>query len=128
MTTTTVLDSEDMRLLEKTIRIRERIVDELTKGSLPSDDGDRKFLIDGLAGIDRAILSKAKVKNEEKANKNSESAAAIMAKLLLQTSRNTGMTSHSSPPVLPADISCGELVDGQTQIGTINVSQSEIFE
>ena len=52
---------EDVRMLEKTISIRERLLDHLTIKELPTAARDVE-VITGLAdSIDRSIFSKAKI-------------------------------------------------------------------
>lgn len=118
----TTIDSADISRLDKITNIRERIVSELTESNLPKDVDDRKFLLEAMAGIERTIFSKAKIKNEENANANNANASSLIAKVLLETKRDM-MTADGLSQVLdlPDEITPGVVVPGNTDIGVIVV-------
>jgi len=78
----------DARLLDKTLVIRERLVDNLMKGELPTKARDVDCFTNLLESIDRSILAKAKVKVDSDANKTNEETKAILKGLLLELHNN----------------------------------------
>lgn len=124
-----ILDLEDQRLLNLTLTHRERIISQLTMGNkIPNDKDEIKLLISSLDGIDRTVIGRAKVKNDENANKNQENSASLIAELLLRTKRDTYQNT------IPLDMSpindlpeCLPLL-GQTDIGVINIDPSTFID
>lgn len=98
---------EDTRLLNKTISVRERIVDNLIKNDLPTKQGDVLAITTLLESLDKTILGKAKLKLEDASNKNIEQNQQVMKELILNLHRNKTATPNvgNSSPRLPDTIS-----------------------
>jgi hypothetical protein len=75
---------EELRLLNKTIEIRERIIDNRIKEKLPTTDKDINAATNLLESIDRSIYAKAKLKIEEDSSKNEAATKEVLKDLLLQ--------------------------------------------
>lgn len=89
---------EDIRRLEKTIGIRERMLDHLTTGELPKGARDVE-VITGLAdSIDRSIFSKAKISIDEANNKINEETKEVLRDLLLDLHKNTAAPGQPTAP------------------------------
>lgn len=73
---------DDLRLLEKTISIRERMIDNLLKNDLPTKARDIDSYTNLLESVDRSILNKAKVSIEENSNKINEETKSVLTDLL----------------------------------------------
>jgi hypothetical protein len=116
------ISTVDSLLLEKTNRIREQIVDDLIVDGLPKTEEDRSFLMESLNGLDRQIISKARIKNDEKSNNT----ASLISQILLKTSRTVMSNTHTTIPELPSELELSEIVPGAMDIGVINLSQDEI--
>lgn len=78
----------DARLLDKTLVIREQLIDNLLKQELPTKARDIECFTNLLESVDRSILAKAKVKVDENANKTNEETKAILKGLLLELHNN----------------------------------------
>ena len=78
----------DARLLDKTLVIREQLVDNLLKQELPTKARDVECFTNLLESIDRSILAKAKVKVDENANKTNEETKQILRGLLMELHNN----------------------------------------
>ncbi len=123
------LDLEDQRLLNKTIKIRENVIDQLMEGGkLPSDKDDQRTLMASLDGIDKAVIGRARVRNEENSNNSKEKTNDLVANMLARTLRQNQQPANSADRVLPSDVSPGEIVPGNTDIGTVNVNPDDFLE
>ena len=80
----------DARLLDKTLVIREQLIDNLLKQELPTKARDIECFTNLLESVDRSILSKAKVKVDESANKTNEETRQILKGLLMELHTNPG--------------------------------------
>lgn len=80
----------DARLLDKTLVIREQLIDNLMKKELPTAARDLEVFTGLLESVDRSILSKAKVKVDENANKTNEETRQILKGLLMELHTNPG--------------------------------------
>ncbi len=78
----------DARLLDKTLVIREQLIDNLMKQELPTKARDIECFTNLLESVDRSILSKAKVKVDESTNKTNEETRLILKGLLLELHNN----------------------------------------
>lgn len=96
---------EDVRILEKTARVREMTIDALTKDQMPSRPSDVMALVSVIESLDKTILTKAKLKIEDTASKSNEETQTMMRELLLNLHR-TGIKAVGAPATLtlPEDI------------------------
>lgn len=79
---------EDIRQLEKTAALRERLLDHLTMKELPSSARDVE-VVTGLAdSIDKAIYTRVKINMEEANNKVNEETKEVLRDLLLNLHSN----------------------------------------
>lgn len=108
---------EDIRLLEKTISIRERLIDNyIEKESLPTKARDIDALTNLLESVDRSVFSKAKISIEENANKVNEETKEVLKDLLLNLHKNTSNEARNSTNEAPVftpqgmSINKGELI------------------
>ncbi len=111
----------DARLLDKTLVIREQLIDNLLKQELPTKARDIECFTNLLESVDRSILSKAKVKVDQDANKTNEETKAILKGLLMEL--------HSGP-------GGGMIIEGQATVvheapeyqpGAIEVNPGELI-
>ena len=85
-----VFTENDIRLLDKTLIIREQMIDNLLKQELPTKARDIDAFNNLLESVDRSILAKTKVKVDENANKTNEETKAILKGLLMELHNNPG--------------------------------------
>lgn len=115
------LTKEDIRLLEKTIVLRERLVDNFVTTKLtPSPDKISTRDIDSvtnlLESIDRSIISKAKITIEEANSRITEETQSLMRDILVDLHRNKTVevaSTTTEPPVYKSvgmEVSEGELI------------------
>lgn len=82
-----VFTVDDIRLLEKTISIRERMIDNLLTSELPTKARDLDSYTNLLESVDRSIIQKAKINIEETSNKINEETKGVLTDLLLSLHR-----------------------------------------
>lgn len=80
---------DDIRLLEKTISIRERMIDNITKQeNLPTKPREVDSFTNLLESVDRSIFAKAKIKIDDSNSRVNEETKEIMKDLLLNLHKN----------------------------------------
>lgn len=98
---------------------RMALATELTKNGVPTERETAGVLLQTLDGLDRSSLTRLKIKADEKANKNNENAAAIIAQMLGQigSSKIYQMegVARREPPQLSDSIPAPEVVDGEME-------------
>lgn len=87
---------EDVRRLEKTIGIREKLLDNLTAGELPKGARDIEVLTGLADSIDRSIFTRAKISIDEASNAAAEGTKEVLRELLLSLHTSSGI-----PQALP---------------------------
>lgn len=92
----------DIRLLEKTLFIREQIVDAILKEKISTKPRDVDSFTNLLESIDRSVIGKAKVNIEDTNSKNNEETKEILKGLLLELHK--GDETLSIAPVINNDI------------------------
>lgn len=93
---------EDIRLLEKTINIRERMIDNLfaPDKDLPTKARDIDSYTNLLESVDRSVFAKAKISIEESNGKLQEETKGVLTELLLSLHKG-----EIPKPVAPVDSS-----------------------
>lgn len=128
------LSVEDIRLLEKTINIRERMIDNLLKAELPTKARDIDSFTNLLESVDRSIIQKAKISIEENTNKINEETKAVLTDLLLgmhkgeinQLNMSQETLNNREPPkYVPTgiDINPGTLIPGSDVVSMSDIKR-----
>ncbi len=122
MSDTSSFDISDKRRLELTLSVREQIITQLTEKGLPDEKEDRQFLMTALDGMDRTVLSKARIKADENANQTQQQTTQLIAGLLSKVSANAGVQIISEQtrrelPELDRDITVTDSIEGETNVG-----------
>lgn len=114
------IDQEDQIRLNKTLSIRENIIDSLVKDGFPSDKDDRSFLLSNLDGVERLVINRARIKSDDKSNQTQQHTAATIAGLLTKISVfNRNLPAPDVADIeLPAEFSDIILNPGETDQGT----------
>lgn len=116
---------EENEELKYTKDIRSRVVNTLIKDNIPEDPKMLAVLLTTLSDMDRATLTKMRIKTDSKLADNQMDTNAIITKLLTSVkvsalAVDTGTTRHIS-----ADLPPIEVVPGEIDIGTINGNYEE---
>lgn len=127
MSETSVLDISDEARLEKSLQAREAIVAELMEHqSVPRFKDDKILLIQALDGLDRTILARAKLKSDVNAQKDQKEITKMIAEVLMKTRTNSS-TVRTEPITLDDSIRVTDLVEGETEIGVVELSYDEFM-
>lgn len=119
---------EELRLLEKTLDLREKIIDNRVKQGMPSSEKDINAATNLLESIDRSIFSRHKLKIEEDSNANQAQTKELLKELLISvhSGKSTNATNNeqgSIPSFKGVGISLNE---GETTIGVDSVEVRNI--
>lgn len=117
-----VIESDEDRL-EYTQTKRKQLVEFLTPGnSMPADKGDKMILLSALDGMDKASLTKLRIKADEKQTDASSQAAGIFAKLLkiIVPEQAKNFDNTSILPTQDVQLPAIELIEGEMDVGTQN--------
>jgi hypothetical protein len=118
---------EDVRLLEKTLNIREKMVDHLLTKGFPEKSRDVLALSTLLESLDKTILTKSKLAIDDKKNENdAEFNKTIALSILKEVHRNRNdiQASKVMEAVLP-DAKTHEVKDTELIQGVMNISYDE---
>jgi len=81
-------EENEVRLLNKTLSIREQIIDNLLKTDLPTKARDIDAFTNLLESVDRSIHNKAKIKIEDANAKTNEETKDLLRDILLDLHKN----------------------------------------
>lgn len=118
---------DDVRLLEKTISIRERLIDNIVQQeNLPIKPREVDSFTNLLESVDRSIFAKAKIKIDDANSRVNEETKEVLKDLLINLHKNqrpSGSITSTEAPVFQStgkQISEGELV---TKLDTMDPSK-----
>lgn len=128
MSATDIMDIKDQARIELTLNARESIIREMMPGGRPPvDKENRAFLMQALDGLDRTVLTKAKIKSDDTAAKTQADSARVIADFLLRvdskrlvTGHVTDVEAHTLPDI--------DLVEGETSIGVTTFKYKDLIE
>jgi hypothetical protein len=126
MATNDIMSVEDQQRLELSLTVRQNIIKSLvSKNAVPEKPEDRSLLISALDGMDRTVLSRAKIKSDDSNAKSQEESAKTIAELLMRvdSKRRGSRTIDVDTTVLPSI----ETVTGETFVGVQPVKYDEIM-
>lgn len=111
-------DSPEDQDLEFTRGIRKQLVENMTKGGLPTDFKDRSLLLTALNDMDRSALGIKKIKSDEGLGNKAAAAASMLATLLNDPRiKSVGIASGDNVrrdlPMLPVDLVEPEIQEGE---------------
>lgn len=124
---------EDIRRLEKTISIRERLLDHLAGADkkLPESAKDVEALTNLAESVDRSIFSRVKINIDEANQKVNEETKEVLRDLLLDLHRNNSKPNFDNltPKEAPKFQSSGmDLNEGELISKTDNPDISQFLE
>lgn len=129
MTTQSSFDNEDIDILKRTQVIRNSLVTKLMRsGQVPDDINQQRMLLDVVNSMDKSTLQKAKVKAEDKSNENKEAKAKAVAQFLLEARKRQQTLPVVESAELPQSVPAPELVPGETDIGTQDLTYDAFFK
>lgn len=124
-----ILTLEDQARLNLTHQVRENIITHLTKDGLPEDNDDRKFLLAAMDGLDHSVLTKARVKAQDKSNNNQAKATNMIAELLYRISATNAQPGDIERTIdLSNEYAVVDPVPGETDQGVQHLTYEEFFK
>lgn len=123
--------SEDENRISLTQGVREKLINKLV-AKIDSENGlekeDKSLLISLLDGMDRTVLTKARIKADTKQSDNQAQVVSLMANLLNNINPNKLKVydPNKEMPTLPKDLELPAYIDGENTEGIVN-SNYETF-
>lgn len=124
-----IMDLEDQRRLNLTLTIRERIITGLTSsGEMPKGIEDRDFLMKALDGMDRTVLSKTKLKSDDKVANDQQANAKLIAEMLKKAVVKNSIPNKDRNLKLDDTIQVSDPIPGETAIGVFPGDYDEFMK
>ncbi len=118
---------EEMRILNKTLSIREKIVDELTKDGVPVNSRDIRVLNEVLNAMDANVLGRVDRRLKKQEDDNNNNVTAMVKELLINLSKKEPVdVSNEYKQIEVSDEIPIEVVPGEDKIGYEEISLEEI--
>ena len=118
---------EEMRILNKTLRIREEVVDELVKDGVPTNSRDIRVLNEVLNAMDANVLGRVDRRLKKQEEENNGRVTEMVKELLINLSKeDTVNVSTEYKEIELNDDTVIDLVPGEDKIGYEEISIEEI--
>ena len=122
-----VLSAEELRVLNYTQSLRERLVQSMMEGGkMPYDNEDRNVFLKTLDGLDRSAIGTAKLRVENKQADGIANAADIIGQLLTRAPSASRVRNKEIDLELPDDLSVIDLVPGEASDGIKTFSYDQM--
>lgn len=112
-----IIAPEDEARLQLTLNTREQIIRSLMSDGIPKDTDDRDFLMKALDGLDRTVLTKTKIKTDDKNAAGEKEASKLIAEMLKRITVGPNATRRTESPVLDNEFDITDIVKDETSIG-----------
>jgi len=125
------INPEERRIINKTVSIREKIIDSLMQDDkVPTDRDDLKLLLSTLDSTDRTVVSVAKIRNDDANEKSRINAASDVAKLIgtMRDRKLKALEEVREIPSLPDDFNVINPVLGEKDIGESGLCYDEFMK
>lgn len=120
-----IMDVKDQARLELTLTTRENIINSMLKKGLPESPEDRDFLMKSLDGLDRTVLSKTKLKLEDKAAQGQQETTKLIGDILKRFSATKINSVREENVILDNSFTVTDPVAGEDHIGVSNMTYDE---
>lgn len=121
-----LMDMQDKARLELTLSTRESIIKGLFKDNrIPIEQEDRDLLMKALDGMDRTILSRAKIKSDDSAQQTQAAQVALIAQLLIRATPTPGKVRTEDLEVIDGVVA--DVTEGETSIGVQTFTYAQIM-
>jgi len=126
-----LFDPKEAEILNEVQDVRYRIVKTLTENDeLPESDEDRQFLLKAMDGLERTILTKAKIKSDDRQNQAREDVIEMVASVLKKINfQNEGKAVEGNRALqLDSSMQITDIVPGEMDIGIKSQSYEEFMK
>jgi hypothetical protein len=123
-----LLELSDKARLELSLSTRENIIKELMDHGISKlDRSDKELLVSALDGLDRTILSKAKLKSDDQTSQTNRDITRLMADVLSRVAIKP-LAMRTVAPSLDNDIKLEDIVDGEMDIQPSELKYDEFMK
>ena len=122
-----ILELEEQRLLNLTLTTREKVINHLMSQGVPTKTSDQIFLVSILDGLDRTVLTKAKIKADKDDNEEKSRIQDMVANVLLHSNDLRVIDNINTPKELSKEYEVIDLVPGETDIGQQDLSYEKFI-
>jgi len=118
---------EEARLINKTVQIREQIVDHLLKDGIPYKTSEIRVINELLNSIDSNILGRVDRRLKHKENENNNDLKEIVKAVLLESEKRKREAKANGPvEALPEEYVLEEVVPGEDSFEYEEITLEEI--
>lgn len=123
----TVFNHEESRILNKTNKIREQIVDQMSADGLPTKAHEIAVLNQTLNDMDKQVMDKVKIRSKQEEDNNKNKTITMVAEILGRIDANKGKVMSNREIDLPDNYLPKDIVPGETEINPDKLSLSEFI-
>ena len=115
--------NDESRLIEKSRKVHEDMIDALTKDGIPVDVKTVSALTKVLGSLDKNVIGVARIRVDNEAAKSTEEIRQMVAETIMQNKKRIrdNATAHAAPSV-PNDISVTNPVEGEMEQGVVKTN------
>jgi len=115
-TNNSIYTEDELKILEKSKKVRIDLVDNMTKGGVPDRVGDIRVLNEVVSGLEKSVHDSASNRLKFQDTQNQEAVAENVAELLKQISSKPTLTQNVTNVVLSDEFVPVDIVPGETDI------------
>ena len=125
----TIFNHNESRLLNKTMDIREKIVDQMASAGLPTKAHELLALNAVMNDMDKQVMDKVKLRVEQEEDDNKNKTVAMVAEILGRIDSNRGYIPMSNKDInLPDKYLPNDIVPGETDISPDKLSLADFVK
>jgi len=111
-----VFNSNEERLLNKSLEIREKIIDEYIKHGVSNDNRDNRVINEILSSMDSLIINKSNQRLKSDSNKSNEAIVQAIAETLMASKKEMIERPITTTPILDVNIDTTTIVKGEDKL------------
>lgn len=125
----TIFNHNESRLLNKTMDIREKIVDQMASAGLPTKANELLALNAVMNDMDKQVMDKVKLRVKQEEDDNKNKTVAMVAEILGRIDSNRGYIPMSNKDInLPDKYLPNDIVPGETDISPDKLSLADFVK
>jgi hypothetical protein len=123
------LTDEEVRLIEKSRRTHEQLLDHLTKNGVPSDIDTQHVLVKALGSLDKNVMTVARLRVDDEANRTAADVKDMIASIILEHKAKRHIAiSHTTSPELSDSIVRENPIDGELEQGIVKTNYNAFMD
>lgn len=125
----TIFNHNESRLLNKTMDIREKIVDQMASAGLPTKAHELLALNAVMNDMDKQVMDKVKLRVKQEEDDNKNKTVAMVAEILGRIDSNKGYVPMSNKDInLPDTYLPNDIVPGETDVSPDKLSLADFVK